>query len=135
MASELKQNEEGMSDILQTNDSVIRVIDLYNSKMKQSPSPQTTDTASSSEGVAANGVDNVAGASSTAAMAVSAAIATTGTASADSQVTGNALIDLADWSFDPNPISGAVGGVGISSNSGLGSLMDELSALGKGHVL
>lgn len=127
MATELKQNEEGMSDILQTNDSILRVTDLYNSKMKQSPSSQATPTTS-------NGVGAVAGACAESSSSASA----TGAATAmDDLVTGTALIDLADWNFDPTPITGAVGGEvqgDINSSIGLGSFLDDLSALGKGTL-
>ena len=113
-----------MSDILHTNDRILQVMDLYNSKMKQSPSLEATPTAS-------NGVSDIAAASSTSDATLEATVGSAATA--EDPVSGAALIDLADWSFDPNPICGSVGSDGAQrdSNSGLSSLMDDLSALGK----
>lgn len=132
-----------MSDILRTNDNVLRVMDLYNSKMTQSPSSEATPTALNGEGSVTNGVAEAASSSS-------AAIATTSstTTGSDGQATGTAeassslgrdeaadtLIDLADLNFDPTPSSGAVGGGDLNSSTGLSSLMDDLSALGMGTL-
>ena len=40
MASELQQNEEGMTEILQANDALIRVLDLYKRTVGTTSSPK-----------------------------------------------------------------------------------------------
>lgn len=139
MASELKQNEEGMSEILRTNDSVLRVSDLYKSKM------ESFARSSGSEGAVggASAIDTAkkivpsGSASSTGGQGSSeeegATSAQNGAAGGKSDV----LIDLADLNFDTVPMTGSAegagGGAGVDLNShfSLGSLMDDISALGK----
>ncbi len=151
MASELKQNEEGMTDILQTNDSVLRVMDLYTAKIGK---PATTSEATPTVSNGLNGTtassstsegQEGAAASATATPATSTVASSSegqATATSDRVVSGrneeaSALIDLADLNFDPTPISGAVGGnsasggADLSSSTGISSLLDDLGALGK----
>ena len=133
MASELKENEEGMTDILRTNDSVLRVMDLYKSKMGNLPELEsggnsskgatgTTDTASKDTPTDGQGKTSEE-------PAASAQNGATGGAGGGSDV----LIDLADLNFGATPVSGAEGGLDLNSSLGLGSLMDDISALGKGR--
>lgn len=135
MASELKENEEGMSDILRTNDSVLRVMDLYKSKTSNLPPLETGDGAKGGEGAEASA--NTASKNSPAESkkqseepATAQNGATGGGGGSDSDV----LIDLADLNFGSAPIpitGGAEGGLDLNSSLGLGSLMDDISALGE----
>ena len=146
MASELKENEDGMSDILHTNDSVLRVMDLYKSKMERYLQPATGDGAvSTSTTTTSTSTASVATASKATATAsgggtVKDSQETSGSADQNgvSEATGGAsdvLIDLADLNFDPMPLSvssvGMGGVTGTDPNSSLGSLMDDISALGE----
>lgn len=140
-----------MSEILQTNDSVLRVMDLYNAKMNKSSSSEATPTKSngldSAKGKAESGPSTSSGAPDGATAVTSTTASSSegqATATAESEASGrneaaDVLIDLADLNFDPTPISG-VGGASTSggggrtdlnSSTGLGSLLDDLGALGK----
>jgi hypothetical protein len=145
MASELKENEGGMSDILQTNDSVLRVMDLYTAKIASLPplpssegaegaSSNSTENAASKVDSATSGGDQVQSSSSevTTAAQQNGTLGATGGGS-DSDV----LIDLADLNFDPVGTSdGASGGTSeLNSSLGLGSLLDDISALGEWFIL
>ena len=147
MASELKQNEEGMSEILRTNDSVLRVMDLYKSKIGD---PGATNEEGSKGGgaTASNTKGGGATTSSTNTTVTTSSTSVPGDQSASKApppeengatggVDSDILIDLADLNFDTPAITtnpGATGSVPPtdlnSSLGGLGSLMDNLTALG-----
>ena len=146
MASELKQNEEGMSEILRTNDSVLRVMDLYKSKLgdpsKASSDNGTVEKAPQISNGAAKESSNVS--STKADSGDQLPSSSEATALVENGATGGGgaddiLIDLADLNFGSSPAatgdSGASGGGGssttdLNSSLGLGSLMDDLTALG-----
>jgi len=155
MASELKQNEEGMTDILQTNDAVLRVMDLYETKFNKT-TPTTNTSNGMDDGKTGGGAVGGSSASAGSSEGATAVVSTTSTVASGSEGQGtpstqaeasgrsdepaNALIDLADLNFDPTPITGAngssvSGGVtDLSSSTGLGSLLNDLGMLGKdGH--
>ena len=134
MASELKENEEGMSDILRTNDSVLRVMDLYKNKTSGFPPlPSSNDGANSNEAskdTGSSSEDNKKAArqSSSSTEPATATSAQNGATGGVSDV----LIDLADLNFGTTPVSGAEGGaVDLNSSLGLSSLMDDITALGE----
>ena len=156
MASELKQNEEGMTDILQTNDSVLRVMDLYDAKFNKNKPKATLTTTSNGMGDEKTSGNTAEGSSaSTGPSEGATAVTATTTVASGSEGQGvptaeggasgrsepaNALIDLADLNFDPTPVAGAGGNSvpggasGFGASTGLGSLLSELGTLGKdGH--
>ncbi len=159
MASELKQNEEGMADILRTNDTVLRVMDLYKSKMGEDNLPTSNLDEEEAGRVASSSAALLAGSASSSGIPLGEMAVTNsseleeenGTAGVGAGDNGGAtgggdiLIDLGDLNFDTSPMmsgSGAVGGGGgggvsmdLNSSLGLGSLMDDLSALGKHYKL
>lgn len=119
MASEIKQNEEGMSDILQTNDDLIRVIDAYKKTMGIETPPTT----------GALGLE----AAATTATAGPAGV-TTGEAS-DPSGSGDVLIDLAGLNLGPPPSTSGQG----DADGGLSDelLLAELGIFGGGrdHII
>ena len=139
MASELKGNEEGMSDILQTNDSILRVMDLYTNKMASLPPLPSSKGAA---GASSNSTENTASKASASDSAASGSqgrgsseantapsqngISSGATGGSDSDV----LIDLADLNFDPVGTSDGARG-DLTSSLGLSSLLDDISALGE----
>lgn len=141
IASELKADEEGMSEILRTNDSVLRVTDLYKSKMGGSPRSPTSDGAvggaTSNINTASKNTSSDSKESGTQGQGSSSVVA----ASDQNGATGGVsdiLIDLADLNFGTTPTTGleGVGGSGADLNSslGLGSLLDDISALGEDAI-
>lgn len=121
MASELKQNEEGMAEILQVNDSLIRVMDRYK-KIMGEDDPETTASTSTTA------------TSTTATTSASDLVTTTQSPNASSMSTGavasaaggsDVLIDLADLNFGATPpLSQDAANTSTSS-----SLLDDLGLL------
>ena len=138
MASELKQDEEGMAEILQTNETVIRVMDRYKSIFGE---PTTNGTSTTSSTTTATTTTTASGTPSSGAVASGAegGVAAGGGASASKQ--DDVLIDLLDLDLGP-PATIVGGGANLSSGSGtsvgggsgsgtnLGSLLDDLGSLG-----
>lgn len=118
MASSLKQEEEGMEEILQTNDDLLRVLDTYRrvvgmSEVGGTSGPQASGgTDRPEEAGAVGGGDGGVGQG--------------GGGGGGSGVEGNTLIDLADLDFGsiPAPSMGAV------TPSTADSLLDALGTLG-----
>lgn len=150
MASELKQDEEGMAEILQTNETVTRVMDRYKAIFGEPPSstasPATTGTtATTSTTSAATGGSATTVTSSSGAAGGEGATAAAGATAASKQ--DDVLIDLLDLDLGPPPSGGgggAAGGGNLASGSGaslggggggsgpnLGSLLDDLESLSK----
>ncbi len=140
MASELKENEDGMSEILRTNDSVLRVLDFYKTKMESLPPlPSSNSGTGASSG---SGGDSSAAKASSGEVHGSSEAATSGQNGATGG-TSDVLIDLADLNFGSGGgLDGAVGGgagggagtnssTDLNSSLGLSSLMDDISALGQ----
>ena len=145
MASELRENEEGMTEILRTNESVLRVMDLYTTKIGNSGSGSVAQSASASS----NSTAESAGKASTttsekedlsaASQNGVAASSSSGGATGGGEASDSVLIDLADLNFDPimgGGSGGGGGGGGASSggldlNSSLSTLMDDISSLGQ----
>ena len=153
MASELKQDEEGMAEILQTNETVIRVLDRYKSIFGEPPpsttvassSTTTNGTPSSSTASTATGGSGTTVTSSLGATgnigegATAAAGGGAGATAASKQ--DDVLIDLLDLDLGPPSSSvgggGAVGGGNLASGSGtnLGSLLDDFENLSKEIII
>ena len=140
MASELKQDEEGMAEILQTNETVIRVMDRYKSIFGEPP-PSTT--AASSSTTTTNGTPSSAttstatGGSGSTVASSSGAAGNIGEGATAASKQDDVLIDLLDLDLGPPSSSvggvGAVGGGNLASGSGtnLGSLLDDFESLSK----
>lgn len=129
MASELKQNEEGMSEILQTNDDLARVLDQYKRAFGDDKSEEGASSATASETPTTNGASTstslVADSGAVGAMATDAK--TTGATASDSNGLGSdILIDLADLNFG----SSGPGQNAATASSTSGSLLDDLGQLG-----
>ena len=138
MASELKQDEEGMAEILQTNETVIRVMDRYKSIFGE-PTPKTNGTSATtmagSTTTAAGGGDGTS--TSASGAAALGCVAEGGASSKQDDV----LIDLLGLDLGPSPTvasggnlssgSGASIGGGSGSGANLGSLLDDLGSLGE----
>ena len=124
MASELKQNEQGMSEILQTNDSVLRSLDQYRKIFGEDIDTQDISTPPSSTSTE----------TATTALTENAASAITMTTSGEVNGGGGSsdvLIDLADLNFGPPPVATPTAGQTVSTGnpSSMGSLLDDLGAL------
>ena len=128
MASELKANEEGMSQILGVNDSLIRVIDFYQRTVGENG---PADPSASSTAAAVSTAPDV---SSTTEKVESSGNAGDSGATAS----GDLLIELADLNFGNPPAPTGLGsglgdlsGLEITSSSGAGSAgAGDLSGLG-----
>ena len=116
MASSLKQEEEGMEEILQTNDDLLRVLDTYRrvvgvSEVGGTSGPQTsggtgkTDKPEEAGAVGGGGLGQGEGEGGE----------------------GNTLIDLADLDFRSIPVPS----VGPVTPSTADSLLDALGTLGR----
>eukprot|EP00731_Ephydatia_muelleri_P029239 Em0020g883a len=90
MASEIKQNEEGMTEILQTNDDLIRVIDAYKKALGIETSPTTSSAVAT----------GVVGAGTPAAQGEAAQ---TGGEATGTDPSADILIDLAGLNLGPSP--------------------------------
>ena len=152
MASELKQDEEGMAEILQTNETVIRVMDRYKSIFGEPP-PSTTASSSSTTtngtpsssttSTATGGSGTIVTSSSGAAgnIGEGATAAAGGTGATASSKQDDVLIDLLDLDLGPPSSSvgggGAAGGGNLASGSGtnLGSLLDDFESLSKEIII
>ena len=139
MASELKQDEEGMAEILQTNETVIRVMDRYKSMFGEPPSTTASSSSTSSTTMATTTAASTMGDT---AMTVASEGATGGGETSTKQ--DDVLIDLLGLDLGPAPSGGGGSGGNLSSGSGasvgaggsgsgtnLGSLLDDLGSLGK----
>jgi hypothetical protein len=144
MASELKQDEEGMAEILQTNETVIRVMDRYKAIFGEPPSTTassttTNGTPSTTSTATTGGSTTTVTSSSGAAGGGEGATASAGATAASKQ--DDVLIDLLDLDLGPPPSGGGSGGGGggaagggnLASGSGtnLGSLLDDFESLSK----
>ena len=96
MASDLKQNEDGMTEILQANDDLMRVMDQYKRTIGEGDGKGRTETTT---------VNGATAASETASSeTTSGATATTGATAVGSNDSSNdVLIDLADFNFGETP--------------------------------
>lgn len=119
MASSLKQEDEGMDDILQTNDDLLRVLDTYRAVVgvsggEGSNGPQARGgTDRPEEAGAVGGGDGGLGQGG-------------GGGGGGGGVEGNTLIDLADLDFSSIPAPG----IGTVTPSTADSLLDALGTLG-----
>ena len=141
MASELKPEEEGMTEILQTNETVIRVMDRYKSIFGEPPS---TEASSSTTSAATSTTATAAGTTMTSsggATASGGAEAATGGGASSKQ--DDVLIDLLDLDLGAPPAGGgnlssgsggSIGAGGSGSGTNLGSLLDDLGSLSMWQV-
>lgn len=113
MASSLKQEEEGMEEILQTNDDLLRVLDTYRRVVGVS------EVGGTSESKASGGQDRPEEAG-----AVGGGDSGLGREGGEGE--GNTLIDLADLDFGSIPVPS----VGPVTPSTADSLLDALGTLG-----
>lgn len=116
MASELKANEEGMSQILGVNDNLIRVIDFYQRTVGENEPGASAGASASSTAAAVSTVPDV---SSTTEKVESSGSAGDSSTTAAANTSGDLLIELADLNFGNPPAS-----------TGLGSGLGDLSGLG-----
>ena len=131
MAGSLKNNEEGMADILAANESLLRVTDTY--KRIFEPSEGST-----SNGATAEQTSTTTSATVTTTTTASAEGAVANTASGDVANSsagggasgGDVLIDLAGLDFGPppTPVTGAT--TTTTQDSNLSSLIDDIGLLG-----
>ena len=135
MASELKPEEEGMTEILQTNETIIRVMDRYKSIFGEPPS---TDTSSSTTNTATSTTATAAGTVTTSSGGATASggDATAGGGASSKQ--DDVLIDLLDLDLGGTSAAGgnlssgsgaSIGAGGSGSGTNLGSLLDDLGSL------
>ena len=140
MASELKQDEEGMAEILQTNETVIRVMDRYKAIFGEPPPPSGSSSTSSSTTATTSSSTSSATATGGSATTVTSSSGATGgegaTATAASKQ-DDILIDLLDLDLGPPPSAtggGAVGGGILANGSGASLEVGEgLELLTWGH--
>lgn len=142
MASELKQDEEGMAEILQTNETVTRVMDRYKGIFGEPPATSMS-TPSSSTNTATTTTASMTGATNTVPSGATAGSegATGGATSGAADKQDDVLIDLLDLDLGPPPSSAGGGnlvsgsgtslGGGSGSGTNLGSLLDDIGSLGK----
>ena len=147
MASELKQDEEGMAEILQTNETVIRVMDRYKAIFGEPPSSTSSSTTTSTTATTSS-TSTATGGSATPAMSSSGATGgggNIGEGATAASKQDDILIDLLDLDLGPPPSGGAgAGGGNLASGSGaslggggagnatnLGSLLDDFESLSK----
>lgn len=121
MASSLKQEEEGMEEILQTNDDLLRVLDTYRrvvgvSEVGGTSGPQASGGTDRPEEAGAVGGGDVGMGQGGGG----------GGGGGGSGVEGNTLIDLADLDFGSIPAPS----VGAVTPSTADSLLDALGTLG-----
>ena len=144
MASELKQDEEGMAEILQTNETVIRVMDRYKSIFGESPPSTTASSSTATNGTPSSSTTSTAtGGSGTTVTSSSGATAAGGAGATASSKQDDVLIDLLDLDLGPPPSGGggggggATGGGNLASGSGtnLGSLLDDFESLSKEIII
>ncbi len=121
MASDLKNNEEGMADILAANEGLLRVTDTYK-RIFESSNDSTT-----------NGTTNETPPPTTSASTTQETNSTTegvvNTASGGGTDDSDVLIDLAGLDFGPPPTPMS-GGVVTQDSANLGSLIDDFGLLG-----
>ena len=144
MASELKQDEEGMAEILQTNETVIRVLDRYKAIFGEPPSSTASTTTAtstiSSTSMATSSTTTSSGATGGGGNIGEGAAGATAASKQD-----DVLIDLLDLDLGPPP-SGGSGGGNLASGSGaslggggggtnLGSLLDDFGSLSKDNFV
>ena len=104
MASELQQNEEGMTEILQANDALIRVLDLYKRTVGTTSSPKPSQDEEKSSTQPSNDPVND---------------------TTTQSETNDLLLDLADLNFG-NPLTPATSSQNtVNSGSGI-NLLDDL---------
>ena len=151
MASELKENEEGMSEILRTNDSVLRVMDLYKTKMAGFPKTESSDAGATGDSSASSAKTTESGGPQVQGSSEATPTSSSGQNGAAGGLS-DVLIDLADLNFGGSSaaagggVGGGLDGLGgggataaaggntstdLNSSLGLGSLMDDISALGE----
>ena len=139
MASELKSDEEGMAEILQTNETVIRVMDRYKGVFGEPP-PSTASTSSSSSATSTTATAATGGGATTTTTSSSGATASgsdTATGGGASSKQDDVLIDLLDLDLGPSPSGGnlssgsggSIGAGGSGSGTNLGSLLDDFGSL------
>ena len=138
MASNLKPEDEGMDDILQTNDDLLRVMDTYKRVMVGGEGGGSSEGAAGRNPVqngamTGTGVQSDGGVAQVPeeAGAVGGGTALGGGANSGGGGGGDAstLIDLADLDFGAIPTTGAV------TPSTADSLLDALGTLGELHSI
>ncbi len=118
MASDLKNNEEGMADILAANEGLLRVTDTYKRIFESSDQSTTNGTAATAS--SSTSAPRTEGVNSTASGGVSST-------SGGGDSGGDVLIDLAGLDFGPPPTP-VIGGTTQDAN--LSSLIDDFGLLG-----
>ncbi len=120
MASDLKNNEEGMADILAANEGLLRVTDTYKRIFESSDQAATNGMTETASGATSAPAPSTEGVNSTASGGVNS---TSGAGDSG----GDVLIDLAGLDFGPPPTP-VIGGATQDAN--LSSLIDDFGLLG-----
>ncbi|XP_064406419.1 ADP-ribosylation factor-binding protein GGA1-like [Halichondria panicea] len=119
MASDLKNNEEGMADILAANEGLLRVTDTYKRIFESSDQAATNGMTETASGATSAPAPSTEGVNSTASGGVNS---TSGAGDSG----GDVLIDLAGLDFGPPPTP-VIGGATQDAN--LSSLIDDFGLL------
>ena len=132
MASEMKQNEDGMSDILQTNEKLLRVSDRYH-KLIGGTEPEAattgTENGTSKKLASSEASGEAAGTGSVATVTKTEATPTETPGAVGGGDVSDVLIDLADLNLGPPPPSASNSAGGQAS--GNMDLLGELGMLGE----
>ena len=129
-----------MAEILQTNETVIRVMDRYKGVFGDPPPPSTASTSSSSSATSTTATAATGGGATTTTTSSSGATASggdTATGGGASSKQDDVLIDLLDLDLGPSPpggnlssgSGGSIGAGGSGSGTNLGSLLDDFGSL------
>ena len=125
MASNLKPEDEGMEDILQTNDDLLRVMDTYKRVVGTEGIGGGGDVVSPTQ----NGGDSGVGGVQSDALPEEAGAVGGGNSLAMGGGDASTLIDLADLDFGAIPVNTT--GVDGATPSNPDSLLDALGTLGE----
>lgn len=136
MASELQPNEEGMTEILQSNDALIRVLEYYKRIFKPDEVSGTEQTGTT--------VPTLPPSTTTTTSATGGATAVTENPPR-SPTGAELLLDLTDLNFnaptlpsggnDLSVMSNGLGATGTSETTPTSGLMNDFSLLGKLHLM
>ena len=129
MASELKNNEEGMAEILAANESLLRITDTYKHMFEEpAETPGSTTNGTSTETTVNSSASAVT--LTTTSTTSAPPTASGGGANSISSAAGSSdvLIDLADLDFGPPP-SGYTGS-SSGQDGNLSSFLDDQGLLG-----